>query len=390
MNLNSDLLIIGGGLAAINIIRALRLRGDQRSIQVLGDELHLPYDRPPLSKQFLAGETQESDLVLVSQGEWQDLNADFRPGVRAVALSASETVVTDQAGVDWGGEDVVIATGARARQWRKQHGRILTVRTIDDAMALRSGMRVGTRLAIIGAGFIGLEIASTAKDAGCEVVVIESAPYPLTRVLGQRAGHWFIDLHAQQGVNIQCGKNVIDIQQIEETVMITLDDDVLEADYVVLGIGVTPNVEWLTGSGVRIDDGVVCDAAGRTSRDHVWAVGDVARWRNVSTGSHQRVEQWQAAVDQAQVIAGRLAGEDLSWESVPYFWSDQFGRKIQFAGTSGNELEVIDLGTAPVMIFSDTGRLTGLLAVDKPRLIAMGRRVIARHGTPEEVLALLS
>lgn len=389
MNLNSDLLIVGGGLAAVNIIRALRLRGDQRSIQVLGDELHLPYDRPPLSKQFLVGEAQGSDLVLASQGEWQDLNADFRPGVRAVALSASETVVTDQAGVDWGGEDVVIATGARARQWREQHGRILTVRTVDDAIALRSGMRVGTRLAIIGAGFIGLEIASTAKDAGCEVVVLESAPSPLTRVLGQNAGQWFIDLHAQHGVDIQCGKNVIDIQQIEETVMITLDDEVLEADYVVLGIGVTPNVEWLTGSGVRIDDGVVCDEAGRTSRDHVWAVGDVARWRNIATGSHQRVEQWQAAVDQAQVVAGRLAGEDLSWEAVPYFWSDQYGRKIQFTGTSANQVEVIDLGAAPVMIFSENGRVTGLLAVDKPRLIAMGRRVIARHGTSQEVRALL-
>ena len=389
MTNHSDLLIVGGGLAAVNVIRALRSSGDQRSIRVLGEEEYLPYDRPPLSKQFLAGALHEVDMALATPEDWQNFGAEFKAGVRALSLHPSFNAVTDQEGVEWSGDDIVVATGARARDWHTPQERVFTIRTIDDALKLRAGLTNGTRLVIVGAGFIGLEVASTAVEAGCEVLVLESASTPLTRVLGEGAGQWFIDLHAQHGVHVMCGQNVKNIVQNGDHVTLQLEGDTLEADYVLLGIGVIPNVEWLEGSHVHIDDGVVCDESGRTSREHVWAVGDVARWRNRGTGTHLRVEQWQAAVDQAQVLAACLTGEDAVWESVPYFWSDQYGRKVQFAGTAGTRSEVIEQEVNPVVIFSDGDRATGLLAVDKPRIIALGRRVIANHGTTKDIRAIL-
>lgn len=390
----TDLLIAGGGLAAISVIRALRDAGDGRSIAVIAGEAGEPYDRPPLSKQILTGAASSDQIALVRQGEWGDLNVTWLAATAATALDPSALSISVSDGDVWLSDDIVIATGARPRPLPAplEAPGVLELRTLDDALRLRDGLGPGRRVVVVGAGFIGLEVASSAVERGCEVTVVEAAPVPLARVLGDEVGAWFADLHERAGVRILCSASVASIDgRADRPLSVALGDGtVLTADVVVVGIGVVPDTAWLDGSGLSIEDGVLCDGLGRTSRPHVWAAGDVARWPHPMTGEPARIEQWQSAVEQGRIVGAALAGREVDGNQVPYFWSDQHGHKLQFAGRVGSGHEMHSLGADSLaVIFHDGDVACGLLVVDRPRLLALGRRALADRASLAEVRELL-
>lgn len=392
----ADLVIVGGGLAGVSLIRALRERGDDRSIVVLAAELGDPYDRPPLSKGILTGHASTEDIRIASLLELASLGVRWKDGQRAIRLSEDQLQVTTQdvdSGVlsQWSGSDIVIATGAVPRLLAGFDADILTLRTKEDAHLLRDRLVEGARVVVVGGGFIGLEVASSAREMGCDVIVLETAQAPLSRVLGDGMGEWFIEFHQRNGVEILCGVDIRTIWRSSGGQLIEFTDGKqIQADVIVAGIGVLPQVDWLADSGIEIGDGVICDSQGRTTRDHVWAIGDVAAWPHPMTGDQARVEQWQAAVDQARAVAESLGGHGVSWDAVPYFWSDQHEQKIQFAGRPTGDVRVYDLDSDSVAaVFADDGLAVGMLVVGKPRLLALGRRMISQAkpvGAVEELI----
>ena len=393
--MRADLVVVGGGLAGVTLVRFLRRRGDERSIVMIGSEVHQPYDRPPLSKQILQGTMDLAEIDLLQPGEVDDLGIDLHVSSPGLRLRSEELTVELPDGRMLSGDDVVIATGARPRHLPgvEPGPGIHYLRSRDDGQRLRDELRARDgqgRVIVIGAGFIGLEVAAVARQLGLAVTVLESAPLPLARVLGDTAGRRVADLHRDRGVDLRCSVQITRVRRESDAIHVDLaGGETLDADIVIIGIGVNPCVRWLEGSGVETDNGVVCDEHGRTSRAHVWAAGDCARWRNVTTGLHARVEQWQAALDQAQIVATNLvrasSGEPLdSWTSVPYFWSDQYDVKIQFAGHPGSIHEPI----ADAIGFREGDRATGILTFDNPRLLARGRKVLAAQGGWADLAAL--
>jgi NADPH-dependent 2,4-dienoyl-CoA reductase/sulfur reductase-like enzyme len=381
--------VVGAGLAGITVARQLRAEGYTDPITVVGDEQEPPYDRPPLSKALLTG-SGPGRVGLMDADEAAAAGIELRRGATAVALDpdARQVHLGDAGALTYA--SCVVATGSRVRRLPDlgEPGGLHYLRSMKDALALRAALERATRLVVVGAGFIGLEVASSAVSLGLSVTVVEREAMPLTRVLGEQAGHLARDLQVSNGVDLRCGAGVARIvtspgadgAELVQAVELS-DGTTVPADVVVLGAGAVPNVEWLAGSGVVVDDGVVCDGHGRGSVDGVWAAGDVARWPNAVTGLHVRVEQWQAALDQASIVAHNIAHPQSprSWDSVPYFWSDQFGRKIQFCGHPGAASRILASPAGPVVAFGSEGLLTGVLTIGQPRVLARARRLVAER-----------
>lgn len=400
--------IVGASLAGLRAAEALRRQDFDGPITLIGDELHAPYDRPPLSKQFLAGDWGEERLALTQPEKLDDLDLELRLGVRATSfdLASRRLVIVDLddrvgdgsgvRGRDRGGEEFVvdgllIATGARCRTLRGSEGLdgVFVLRSLDDSLAIRAAFDAGpARVVVVGAGFIGAEVAATAKSLGLEVTMIESLPQPLSRVLGDEMGAVCAELHREHGVDLRTGVGVeaLEGEGLVERVRLS-DGTVIEADLVVVGIGVVPNTEWLEGSGLRIDDGVVCDAT-CLAAPGVTAAGDVARWPNQRFGEVMRVEHWDNAVAQGAHAARRLLVDDDEAEPfvpVPWFWSDQYDRKIQMAGRIGPDDEMhVATGSLSerrfAAIYGRAGRLVGVLGFNRPRHV-MRYRMLIESGT---------
>lgn len=380
--------LAGGGVAAVTVTRRLRQLGYEGAITLVSDESIRPYDRPPLSKQYLAGTLPTEKLALLGRDELTGLRATLLQGRTAMGVSVPDRELLLEDGSRLAYRCLVIATGSRPRRLPFGDGLagIHYLRTVADAAALGRELGPGRRLVVIGGGFIGLEVAATAHALGAAVTVVESAAQPLTRVLGPNAGALVTALHAER-VDLRFGAKVTGLVGGDRVSCVTLEEEEeLPADVVVVGIGAIANTEWLDGSGIRVGDGVLCDEGGRTSAPAVYAVGDVARWRHGRTGEAQRVEQWQSAVEQAAVVAANLAVEmgvpgvaSASWDAVPYFWSDQFEHKIQFCGRSGALSIDRPVRRGRVACFADDagGPAVGVLAVDNPAALARGRRLIA-------------
>lgn len=397
--MDAGVVLVGGGVGAVSVARRLRQAGYAGALTLVSEEGVAPYDRPPLSKQYLAGTLDTAELDLLRADELGGLDVTLLTGRVAIGLDLAR----DELHLEGGGRvpyrALVIATGARARRLPYGDGLagVHYLRTLGDAERLSGELGPGRRLVVVGGGFIGLEVAATAHALGAEVTVLETAPQPLTRVLGPTAGALVTALHAER-VDLRFGVQVTGFAGDDRVRAVCVDGEELPADVVVVGIGAIPNTEWLEGSGLRVDDGVVCDDGGRTSAPGVYAVGDVARWRHGRLGTEQRVEQWQTAVEQAAVVAANLA-VDLgvaeaapeSWEAVPYFWSDQYEHKIQFCGRPGEVTADRSVRRGVVACFADAadGAVTGVLAVDNPAALARGRRMVAA-GTPwSEMVAWL-
>lgn len=383
--------VIGASLAGFSAARALRGQGFDGELTVVGGENRRPYDRPPLSKEFLAGAIGEDALALEADDD--DLNAQWLLGVHATRLDAAAGAVQLDNGATIHADGIVIATGARARSWpASDHlAGVHVLRTIDDAIALRGDLRPGARLAVIGAGFIGGEVASTAAKLGLDVTVVEAALAPLAGPLGVQLGAAVARLHTEHGTRLLCGAPVAGLLGTDRVTGIELADGRrLAADVVVVGIGAIPNVEWLRDSAVDLANGVVCDGGGATGIPNVVAVGDCAAWHEPSIGWPHRVEHWTGAMERPAVaVATLLAGGQHTGSPAkpPYFWSDQYGRRIQFAGIAHTGDEIcFEVGTVRdgsfLAVYRRGGEPVAVLGVDQPKLFTRWRRQLASVPVP--------
>jgi 3-phenylpropionate/trans-cinnamate dioxygenase ferredoxin reductase subunit len=385
--------IVGASLAGLSAAEALRDGGFDGTITVVGDEPHRPYDRPPLSKELLAGTWDVDRVALRPDDHLDKLDLDWRLGRRAVSLDDC-LHLDDGSAVEFDG--LVVATGATPRTIPDTPllDGIHTLRTLDDCLALRADLDAGPKVAVVGAGFIGAEVAATCHGRGLDVTVIEALPVPLERALGIEMGSACASLHSDHGVTVRYGVGVAGFEgwsRVEQVVM--ADGTAVTADVVVVGIGVAPVTGWLEGSGVELLNGVVCDATcASVSRPDVVAAGDVARWHNPLFGEDMRVEHWDNAVAQGRHAGRRLLeGPGIEpFAPVPYFWSDQYDAKIQFAGRLGDEVRVVDGSLEErkfVALYGRAGRLVGVLGVNRPRLVMQYRRRIGEGLPWEDALA---
>jgi NADPH-dependent 2,4-dienoyl-CoA reductase/sulfur reductase-like enzyme len=382
--------VVGASLAGLSAARSLRKQGYDGRLVVIGDELHRPYDRPPLSKEFLAGTLGEADLSLETDDE--DLRAEWLLGARAAGLDRTERAVRLADGREVRADGIVIATGAVARTLPGSEGLagVHTLRTLDDARALRDELARGGRLVVIGGGFIGAEVASTAYALGLDVTVVEAAPTPLAGPLGARMGDIVSALHVDHGVRLLCGVGVKGLSGERRVDAVLLEDGrSIPGDIVVVGVGARPCVEWLEGSGVELDNGVKCGADGRTSLAGVVAVGDCASWYDPRAGAHRRVEHWTGARERPDAaIATLLAGGAVEpgVPRPPYFWSDQYGVKIQFAGhAAAADSVTIEAGAADdrdvLAVYRRAGVPVAVLGMNQPRLFTRWRKQLAAAGS---------
>ncbi|MER5804816.1 NAD(P)/FAD-dependent oxidoreductase [Streptomyces mirabilis] len=378
--------VVGASLAGLSAARSLRKQGYDGRLVVIGDELHRPYDRPPLSKEFLAGTLGEADLSLETDDE--DLRAEWLLGARAAGLDRAERAVRLADGREVRADGIVIATGAVARTLPGSEGLagVHTLRTLDDARALRDELAGGGRLVVIGGGFIGAEVASTAYALGLDVTVVEAAPTPLAGPLGATMGDVVSALHVDHGVRLLCGVGVKGLSGERRVDAVLLEDGrSIPGDIVVVGVGARPCVEWLAGSGVELDNGVKCGADGRTSLAGVVAVGDCANWYDPRAGAHRRVEHWTGARERPDAaIATLLAGGAVEpgVPRPPYFWSDQYGVKIQFAGhAAAADSVTIEAGAADdrdvLAVYRRAGVPVAVLGMNQPRLFTRWRKQLA-------------
>ncbi|MFK4104049.1 NAD(P)/FAD-dependent oxidoreductase [Streptomyces sp. NPDC019531] len=378
--------VVGASLAGLSAARSLRRQGYDGRLVVIGEEPHRPYDRPPLSKEFLAGSLGEADLALEPVDE--DLRVEWLLGVRAVALDGPQRAVRLADGSEVRADGVVIATGAAARTLPGTDGLagVHTLRTLDDARALRDELALGGRLVVIGGGFIGAEVASTAYALGLDVTVVEAAPTPLAGPLGETMGGIVSALHADHGVRLLCGVAVKGLSGESRVGAVLLEDGrSLPADIVVVGVGARPCVEWLVGSGIELADGVICGADGRTGLAGVVAVGDCASWYDPRAGLHRRVEHWTGARERPDAaVTALLAGGAVEPTAPrpPYFWSDQYGVKIQFAGhAAGADSVTIEEGARDdrnvLAVYRRSGQPVAVLGMNQPRLFTRWRKQLA-------------
>ena len=384
-----QIVVIGGSLAGLRCVEALRRLGYDGRLTWVGAETHLPYDRPPLSKDVLAG-TREPDRIALTRGDsFEALDLDLRLGQCATELDLNERVVELESGARVSYEGLVIATGATPKSLPGigSLGGVHTLRTLDDCLAIRSELERGPRVAVVGAGFIGAEVAATCRQRGLEVCLIEALPAPMAAALGTQIGEVCAAAHRDHGVDLRCGVGVAGLEGDTRVERVRLSDgSSVAADVVVVGIGVTPATGWLETSGLTVDDGVVCDET-TAAAPGVVAAGDVARWTNPLFGESMRVEHWTNAVEQGEAAAARLlAGPDgaVPFAPVPFVWSDQYDLKIQSAGIMKPDDEIhIAHGSLEerrfVALFGRKGRLTGALAFGRARLL-MGYRRKIRDG----------
>ncbi len=378
-------------------VETLRRKGYDGRLVLVGAEPHLPYDRPPLSKQILAG-TWDVDRLPLRRQPYDELELDLRLGRRATALDLAKRrlLLDDGSRVDYDG--LLIATGAVPRELpgTPPLEGIHLLRTLDDALAIRAELERGPRVAIVGGGFIGSEVAASCRGRGLDVTVIEALEAPLLRGLGLEMGRVCADMHRQEGVDVRCGVGVEGFEGSERVERVRLSDGTeIPADLVVVGIGVVPATDWLASSGLALDDGVLCDATCTTRAARVLAAGDVARWVHPLFNEQLRVEHWTNAVEQGVAAAENLlAGPDAArpFAPVPFVWSDQYGVKIQVAGhiRPTDDMKLVTGSVADrkfTALYGRDGQLSGVLAFSRPRDVVRYRQKIAQGMSWENALA---
>ena len=392
------IVVVGASWAGMHAANTLRADGFDGDIAVIDADAHTPYDKPPLSKQVLAGLWEPDRITLPAAKE--DLELNFLLGRRAMGLELHDRFVRLDGQERIGFDGLVIASGTSAR-WlpgaRVLDG-IHVLRTLDDCLALRAELdKEPEVVVVVGAGFIGAEVAATCRGRGLRVVLIEEAAAPLEHALGQEIGRLVADIHRDEGVDVRLGVRVMGFDGDDHVEGVRLDDgSVIPSTVVVVGIGVIPNTDWLEGSGLVLDDGVVTDAT-LTAAPGVVAAGDVARWPSARYGELMRVEHWETAIQMGETAARTLLANDgsglaPSFDPVPWFWSDQYDRKIQLAGRSSAEDDVeIVIGSLVerrfVALYGRNGRVRGVLGMNRPRHVMQLRDLVDRESPWEEGLA---
>ena len=371
--------MVGASAAGLSAVETLRREGYAGTLTLIGAEVDAPYDRPPLSKQILASQWEAERLALRTAGELAALDLDLRLGVVAAGLNLATRTVRLDGGGEVAYDGLIIATGVRPRRLPGQGAHVL--RTLGDALALRRRLGPGRRLAVVGAGFLGAEAAAVARGLGCEVTLLEPAAVPLAHAIGATVGRVLSQAHEENGVDLRTG---VTVSAVTDEGVRLADGELVAADEVLVAIGSQPNTEWLTGSGLALSDGLVCDRYSAAAPD-VYGAGDVARWHNDLFGVSMRIEHRTNAAEQGMAVARNLLrpGQRRPFAPVPYFWSDQYDMKIQAYGylRGHDAVEVVDGALAQrrfVAAYRTGDRLTGVLAVGmSPKVIRPWRSAIA-------------
>jgi 3-phenylpropionate/trans-cinnamate dioxygenase ferredoxin reductase subunit len=379
MSQPEHVLVVGAGLAGLRTVERLRSAGYQGRLSLVGEEEHAPYDRPPLSKQVLTGEWAPERTTLRSLEGLDELGVRVHLGMRAVALRPGEVELEDGASLH--ADAIVIATGLAARTLPGQPAQVHTLRTLDDALALRAALEQARSLLVVGGGFIGAEVASSAHSRGLAVTVLEALPVPSARALGEELGRLTGRMMTEAGVDLRCGVQITGFVGEGLRVGVALADGTqIDADVAVVGIGGVPRLEWIEG--VSAPNGLACGPTGRVDGlTGVWAVGDVAAWADPTHGDRHRHEHWTSAGDQAASVARDILGEPLPPAPVPYFWSDQFGLKIQLIGRPEHADALLPLHGDGLAGGAVKGTVVGMLAGE--RLVAVAgfgaARLVVRY-----------
>ncbi len=373
--------VVGAGLAGLRTIEELRARGYPGEITLIGAEERPPYDRPPLSKRVMTGELDDTSL----RADFGALKVDFRAGERATGLEPGGALRTERG--EYPFDRLVLATGA-APVTLPGTGRQRVLRSLDDALELRGLLRPGLKLVVAGAGWIGAELATAAAALGAAVTVLDAAATPLAAAVGTEVGARTAGWYAAAGVDLLLGHAV---ESVQPGGLALAGGGWLAADVVVTAVGVRPAVGWLAGSGIRLEAGVAADEGLRASVPGVYAVGDCASFVSGRYGRRLRFEHWDVALHAPEVAAANLLGGSETYDPVPYFWSQQFGRMLQYVGYHGAADQLIwrgdpaDEGWAACWLAA--GAMVALLTVDRPRDLLQGRRVIA-SASPVDVARL--
>jgi 3-phenylpropionate/trans-cinnamate dioxygenase ferredoxin reductase subunit len=386
------MVLVGGGQTAAVAARTLRRRGYDGRIVLVTDEQHRPYQRPPLSREYLAeGDDTSRELL---PPDWTDANdVEVRTGSRALKVSASDGSVLLDDGASIAADAVLLATGARARRLAGVDGEgVHYLRSRDDADALRDALTPGSRVVLVGGGFIGAEVASCAQLRGASVTMLEAGRVPLAQAIGVRLGSACARLATAAGVDVRVDTAVTGVRRAGSGLLVSTSRGELEADAVVVGVGAIPNTEIATDSGIAVDDGIVVDEFCRTSQERVFAAGDVARHFHPGVGAHLRVEHFDNASRQASAAARNMLGEPAPYDEPHWFWSDQFGHNLQHVGHTALTDRMVVRGSLAedgwIAFFVRDERVTGAFALDRGEDLAVARELVgARTTLPDAVLS---
>lgn len=381
---DEQIVIVGAGLAGGRAAETLRQEGFDGRIILLGEEPERPYERPPLSKNVLRREAPEEKIFLRPFEYYREQSIDLLLGVAAQRLDPTQHQITVSSGESLRYSKLLIATGARPRRLTVAGADlpgVFYLRTVQDARNLAEAIDRSRRIAVIGAGFIGAEVAASSRMKGADVTVIEMVPVPLQRVLGNSLGQIYADIHREHGVDLRLGESIAEFRghgRIEQVV--TTSGARIECDAAVVGIGVQPDVDWLLDSGVELGNGVIVDDLCATNVPDVFAAGDVANWWHPALGERIRVEHYENAQNQGVAAAKSMLGKGEPYAPVPYFWSDQYDLTLQYVGHAKGDDEVVFRGDVAarnfLAFYLRDGQLRAALGINRAREVNAARRLI--------------
>ncbi|GAA4483410.1 NAD(P)/FAD-dependent oxidoreductase [Microbacterium panaciterrae] len=396
MSTTENIVIIGGGLAGAKTAEALRDGGHAGRVTLIAAEDHLPYERPPMSKDYLAGKAAFDSAVVHPQSWYDGHDVTLRQGVRATAIDTAAHQVTLDDGTTLPYDKLVLATGSTVRKLPLDGAdadNVHYLRTVEDADAIRAAFGPGRRLVIIGGGWIGLEVTAAARASDTTVTILEGAELPLLRVLGPTIAQVFADLHTAHGVEVRTGVQIAGIDTVDghATGVRLQDGEVVPADAIVIGIGVRPVTDLAEAAGIAVDNGVLVDASLRTSDPDVYAVGDIANHDHPVLGHRVRVEHWATALNQPAAAVAALLGGSTPYTELPYFYTDQYDLGSEYIGHASSDDRVVvrgDLATREFVAFwlDEEDRILAAMNVNVWDVIDQIKPLIAEHRVVDPVL----
>lgn len=389
-----DVIIIGGGQGAGILAGVLRQQKLESSVLIIGDEPDLPYERPPLSKAYFTGDVARERLYIRKADYYSERDFDLALGCTATALDCAARTISLSDGRQVSYEHCVLATGGRPRPLPVPGNDLAGVhflRSLADVTAIRADLTPGARLVVIGGGYIGLEVAASARKLGHDVTIVEAMERVLARVTSPTVSQFFADYHRQHGARVMLSTGVSSLQgnaQGRVAAVDLADGSALPADVVVVGIGILPNVELAMAAGLACDNGIIVDHQCRTSDSHVFALGDVAAHPNpFADGRTIRLESVQNAADQAKVVASVLKGENPTYADLPWFWSDQYDAKLQTAGLSAGYDDTVVRGEASApgfsVVYLRDGRMIAIDAINAIKDFMGAKKLILAGARPD-------